>query len=277
LVIDEALAVGDAFFTQKCMRFLRKFMESGTILFVSHDTSAITSLCSSAILLKKGAIALNGDPKDVSEKYLEALYGESQELGMSKGSGAVDRGSLSVKEEHYRDIREGMINSSVLRNDIELFQFDGVDSGFGAAGAKITSVQFQGIDGMPLSWVIGGQEVILNIKAIALKGIFSPIIGFQFKNRLGQVLFADNTYLSFKENPKTVFSGHEFSSQFQFHLPILPAGDHSVSVAVAEGVQDEHIQHHWIHDAITVKVHASSVCFGLMGVPMKKINLMVQP
>ena len=40
LVIDEALAVGDAFFTQKCMRFLRSFMQQGTVLFVSHDTAA---------------------------------------------------------------------------------------------------------------------------------------------------------------------------------------------------------------------------------------------
>ena len=39
LIVDEALSVGDAFFAQKCMRFLRKFQETGSILFVSHDTS----------------------------------------------------------------------------------------------------------------------------------------------------------------------------------------------------------------------------------------------
>lgn len=44
LVVDEALAVGDAFFTQKCMRFLRNFMKTGTILFVSHDTGAVVNL-----------------------------------------------------------------------------------------------------------------------------------------------------------------------------------------------------------------------------------------
>ena len=54
LVIDEALAVGDAFFTQKCMRFLRDFMQRGTVLFVSHDTAAVKSLCP-AIHLRKRA------------------------------------------------------------------------------------------------------------------------------------------------------------------------------------------------------------------------------
>ena len=45
LIIDEALSVGDAFFVQKCMRFLRNFMEHGTLVFVSHDMGAVTSLC----------------------------------------------------------------------------------------------------------------------------------------------------------------------------------------------------------------------------------------
>ncbi|NCN97074.1 MAG: ABC transporter ATP-binding protein, partial [Rhodoferax sp.] len=60
LVIDEALAVGDAFFTQKCMRFLRGFMQHGTVLFVSHDTAAVKSLCSHAIWLDKGIVRKHG-------------------------------------------------------------------------------------------------------------------------------------------------------------------------------------------------------------------------
>ena len=51
LIIDEALAVGDGFFTQKCMRFLREFRENGTLLFVSHDTSAVLNLCDRALWL----------------------------------------------------------------------------------------------------------------------------------------------------------------------------------------------------------------------------------
>jgi lipopolysaccharide transport system ATP-binding protein len=56
LVIDEALAVGDAFFVQKCMRFLRKFQETGTVLFVSHDTGAVTNLCDRAVWLDHGKV-----------------------------------------------------------------------------------------------------------------------------------------------------------------------------------------------------------------------------
>ena len=78
LVVDEALAVGDAFFTQKCMRFLRDFMKTGTVLFVSHDTVSIKSLCNYAIWLEKGQVIQEGSPKEVCELYLEAFFEAQQ-------------------------------------------------------------------------------------------------------------------------------------------------------------------------------------------------------
>ena len=78
LVIDEALSVGDAFFTQKCMRFLRNFMETGTVLFVSHDTGSIKNLCNYAVWLEKGQVMQEGLPKEVCELYLEAFYEAQQ-------------------------------------------------------------------------------------------------------------------------------------------------------------------------------------------------------
>lgn len=71
LIVDEALSVGDAFFTQKCMRFLRQFMEKNTVLFVSHDTGAVNSLCNAAIMLENGRIKKIGTPKEITEQYLE--------------------------------------------------------------------------------------------------------------------------------------------------------------------------------------------------------------
>src|SRR5690606_4084636 len=65
LIIDEALAVGDALFTQKCMRFLRRFCENGTLLFVSHDSAAVTSLCERAIWLEHGTVRAIGPARDI--------------------------------------------------------------------------------------------------------------------------------------------------------------------------------------------------------------------
>jgi lipopolysaccharide transport system ATP-binding protein len=96
LVIDEALAVGDAFFTQKCMRFLRDFMTRGTVLFVSHDTASIRSLCNRAIWLDKGQIVEMGQPKDVTERYLEASLRLTKVCMLSKRQVRFNHRSPSV-------------------------------------------------------------------------------------------------------------------------------------------------------------------------------------
>ncbi|MBI3442008.1 MAG: ABC transporter ATP-binding protein [Proteobacteria bacterium] len=77
LIIDEALAVGDTFFNQKCMRFLREFREKGTILLVSHDTASVMALCDKAILLKNEQSRYEcqkGSVGNICRIYLKELY-----------------------------------------------------------------------------------------------------------------------------------------------------------------------------------------------------------
>ena len=71
LVVDEALAVGDAVFTQKCMRFIRKFQENGTLIFVSHDMASVQNLCEKALWLNRGNSMKYVKSKDVGESYLK--------------------------------------------------------------------------------------------------------------------------------------------------------------------------------------------------------------
>jgi lipopolysaccharide transport system ATP-binding protein len=270
LIIDEALAVGDAFFTQKCMRFLRNFMKTGTVLFVSHDTSAVVNLCNKAFLLNHGQVTEQGEPKEVIKHYLASLYDTNDDAFIDE---LPEIESKSENFEAYRDMRESMINSSTLRNDIEIFQFDSDQAAFGTGKAKILSVQLLDKNEVTLSWFVGGEDVIMEIQCLAMADILRPIIGFQFKDRLGQVVFCDNTYLAYQNTPLSVDAGAKFVARFEFRLPVLPTGDYSISPAIAEGTQSEHIQHQWLHDALIIRVHASSICMGLIGLPMKKINL----
>src|SRR3989442_262286 len=74
LIIDEALAVGDAVFQHRCMRRLKKMQESGvTIFFVSHDPSAVRYLCSHAILINAGRMVADGKPVDVLNRYQKLI------------------------------------------------------------------------------------------------------------------------------------------------------------------------------------------------------------
>ncbi|EPH2542324.1 ABC transporter ATP-binding protein, partial [Serratia marcescens] len=196
LIVDEALSVGDAFFVQKCMRFLRAFMEKGTVLFVSHDTASIVNLCDRAVWIERGEKKMDGSAKDVSEAYLAALFKQNNRT-VEKS----DKTATTVADVIYKDMRADFINGSNLRNDIELFSFNDASKQFGEGGAEITDVNLENTREEPLSWVVGGEDVKLRIKVKCLKSMYSPIVGFYIKDRLGQTLFGDNTYISYLDNP----------------------------------------------------------------------------
>jgi lipopolysaccharide transport system ATP-binding protein len=272
LVIDEALAVGDAFFTQKCMRFLRAFMKRGTVLFVSHDTASVRSLCNHAIWIDKGKIIESGNPKEVSERYLEALF-ENNQGTHKKLDKKNTKQEQVLKKSEKRDPRQEFLNNSNLRNDLRIFEFTPDATSFGKREAEIKDVSFFDNSNHPLSWVIGGEEVIIKIRTLIKKDLASPIIGFYVKDRLGQTLFGDNTYLTYADRPLAAVAGEEIVAEFKFQMPILAAGDYSVSAAIADGTQHEHVQHHWIHDALMFRSEATSIASGLVGIPMSNIEL----
>lgn len=271
LVVDEALAVGDAFFTQKCMRFLRNFMKTGTVLFVSHDTGSIKNLCNYAVWLEKGQVIQEGAPKNVCELYLEAFY-EAQQ-GKSSTTKLREFKKNPNDSLPYIDQRQVFINSSNLRNDLQIFKFDLDAASFGKGGAQIYDVRFMDANDHSLAWIVGGEKVVLRVKAHVYQDLDSPIIGFFVKDRLGQPLFGDNTYLSYIDQPVYCRQGNELQANFVFYMPLLPSGDYSITVAIANGTQENHQQHHWIHDALTFRSEPSSVSHGLVGIPMLKVEL----
>ncbi len=273
LVIDEALAVGDVFFVQKCMRFLRKFQETGTLVFVSHDTGAITNLCHRAVWLDKGQVKDIGPPKEISEKYIEAFYEYHQ--GGSANHITRNEDYSPFCEEEFKDQRLDVVNASPYRNDIEIFKFDPDTPSFGKHGADIIDVKMLDERGEALSWVVGGEIIHLVIKCRVNIDLKSPIVGFFIKDHLGQTLFGENTFLTYMSRPVRVFGEEILQAKFTFRMPLLPVGDYSISVAIADGTQEDHIQHHWFHDALVFKSHASIICHGLLGLPMRKIQLSV--
>jgi len=270
LIIDEALAVGDAFFTQKCMRFLRDFQNEGTILFVSHDINSIKSLCNKAIWINKGALIAEGSPKDISEMYLEAFYESQQDINPLANKNIKSVVSEKITQ---KDQRQHLIRNSTLRNDLSIFEFNPKAISFGDGLATIIDVSLVDIDGKSFSWVVGGELVCLRVTCSIHGDIKSPIVGFFVKDRLGQNLFGDNTYLSYVDASLSCQKGKILIAEFRFYMPTLPIGDYSIAAAIASGSQEIHRQHHWVHDAVALKSITSSVSTGLVGIPMGKIEM----
>jgi hypothetical protein len=108
LIIDEALAVGDASFQAKCFRKIDEFRRAGkTILFVSHDENILTSFCTRAILLEKGRVVVDGTPAVAMKRYMEVIYGpKNYEQPVQE---PAPGGFATSKDEHRFGSREAEV------------------------------------------------------------------------------------------------------------------------------------------------------------------------
>jgi lipopolysaccharide transport system ATP-binding protein len=269
LIVDEALAVGDAFFMQKCMRFLREFRKRGTMLFVSHDGGAVTSLCDRAIWLEHGRVQQIGEARVVMDAYLEASLIERQG-GKGARNGSTPR--LQPVRERVVNSRQELIDRSALRNDLHVFPFKPETEGFGESKAVVTHVGFYLEGGEATSMLLAGECVTLEIELLAQFDLDNVIVGFYIKNRHGQLLFGDNTVMSHVDE-FAVSANQAFCARFSFEMPRLGAGDYFVTVGVAEGTQEEHVIQHWLHEALRVTASGGSFSSGLVGIPMHDIKL----
>lgn len=281
LIVDEALAVGDAYFVQKCMRYLHRFREGGgTLVFVSHDMGSVTALCDRVIWLRDGVIAMDDTPKAVAEAYLADLYQVAQKEGdaamavVPRDEAADDRDDDD--DDAVVDPRTDLVNGSSLRNDIEVFRFSpGHD--FGSAGVTFEHAVFVDKFDRRLSWLIGGEVVKLVLRLRTMEPVHSLIVGFVVKDKQGQPLFGDNTFLQYADRPVSAEAGAQVRTIFEFRMPILPLGDYAVSLAVADGTQRNHAMHQWIHDALILSSRSTSVSTGLVGIPMRRIECTIRP
>ncbi len=280
LVVDEALSVGDVRFTQKCMRFLREFQKTGTLLFVSHDTSAVVGLCSRAVWLDHGRLRMDGTAKETVEAYLAAQHaldreaaGDSVVMKPAAAAAPAPAPSAAAAARDVVDARWPALRAQGGLSQFAFFAFDPerASTEFGAGGATITGAQFLSEDGSPLNISYGGEVVQLSISATAHQALDHVIFGFYFKDRMGQRLFGDNSFMTYRDHPVMAAAGERLTAQFRFRMPTLPTGLYSIDLAIASGSQDNHTQQHWVHDALEVRGTDASMKHGLVGLPMLAI------
>ena len=277
LVIDEALSVGDAIFTQKCMRFLRRFQQHGAILFVSHDTTAVLNLCDRAVWLDQGLTIEAGAAKAVVEAYMR----ENIEVARRNELGGEDPARIreapvvlpGPPADGPTTVPEKFGDASDRPPPVsKLFDPDGPS--FGARGAVIQSVELvSGEEEFSNTALRGGDRVSLSVTFSVLQDIDSPIVGFQFKDRLGQVIFGENTCRTTEGAPVAMKPGETAVAKFSFDLPLLQTGKYTLDVAVAEGTQLEHVQHQWFYDALVVHVLTDRPVFGALAVAGTAVSL----
>lgn len=261
LVIDEALAVGDAFFVQKCMRFLRTFMEQGTLLFVSHDSAAVLGLCRKALWLEHGRVAGIGKAKTVCDGYLHDAYVASRD---SAGGISGDSVPSSIRPES--PVQNNSKGALALPHRDKMPVSDG-------RRAWIEKIEFGNAAGRSINTVTKRERLSIRIWCATSTWLTSPIVGFVVRDRFGQSLFGANTCLSGNGAHHAVEPGTRFVAELEFVMPVLQPGDYAMSIALADGTQQQHVQHHLIHDAWSFTSAPVEVCFGIIAVEVLRANV----
>jgi len=234
LLVDEALAVGDARFQQKCMARIRKFCESGTVLLVSHDTTAITELCSRVLWIDRGEIRLDASPKRAVERYFQFMY---------EGTAAEDREPLSTVG---FDCAGGGLMEVPEHADLNGFAAVAADvHQFGDGRVRIDQVRFLSPSGCNCG-AFGEQQCEIGMVVEVRDAISNPIVGYMVKDRLGRTIFGDRHVL------EPLNAGTRNIISFSLHWPNLPEGEYAISLALADGTVEDHMQCHLIHDALIV-------------------------
>ncbi|HEY1689708.1 MAG TPA: ABC transporter ATP-binding protein [Solirubrobacteraceae bacterium] len=113
LLIDEVLAVGDAAFQQKCFDVFNGMRDEGrTIVFVTHDMSALSRFCHRAMLLEKGELVMIGEPHEVGDRYMEINFGR-EPMSAAVASEHVGSGEASIVEAWVEDEHGNRISATV--------------------------------------------------------------------------------------------------------------------------------------------------------------------
>lgn len=203
LIVDEALAVGDAYFVHKSFSRIKGFRESGTtLLLVSHDKGSIQTICDRAILLSNGGIAMEGEPQAVMDYYNAML---------------ADRENQNVKQITLLDGKFQTVS--------------------GSGEVVLESVELCNNEMVPVEVFNIGDPLNILIRYTAREYIPTLTVGFMIKDRLGQPVFGTNThYLGL--HIENCAAGQ--TRRCNFSVPVnLGVGSYSVAVALHSG--DTHV------------------------------------
>ena len=196
LIVDEALSVGDTYFQHKSFDRIRKFQEKGTsLLLVSHDRSAIQSLCDRAILLEEGKVTKDGSPEAVMD-YYNALIAEKE--------------NTKIKVEYLEDGK--------------------VQTTSGTGEAEVESIQLLDENNSPVKSVNVGDPISIEIRVKVHADIPTLVLGYMIKDRLGQTMYGTNTWHT-GQALNNLVRGDFLTYRIRFPMNLGP-GTYSISTAL---------------------------------------------
>jgi lipopolysaccharide transport system ATP-binding protein len=271
LVVDEILSVGDAAFQQKCMRFLNRFRLRGTLLFVSHDSGAVVKLCDRALWLERGQVRGLGAAKEICRLYLAA---QAEEQAEDQGRFQIGGRSRSVAVAQLPDKQVRGATESKAAEEFAQLVFDADDPPSDIGGAEIEAAGFYAPNGEKLAVAAGGEIVEVRIALRACREIEHAVLAFVVRDRLGQIIFSDDTSCCASQQ---LAPGESVAVKLRFLLPYLANGAYALeSFAFERRAGTPALVQHRAEKAF-LYIQSPHPSNGLANIAMRSVSLRAMP
>jgi lipopolysaccharide transport system ATP-binding protein len=229
LIVDEALAVGDAIFANKCVAKFEELKQRGvTVLFVSHDLGLVKRLSTRAIFMLNGEIAAEGEPKDVVNRYVGFV--------LERENSAATRDA---------DVESGAHLRPSFRH--------------GDGASRITSIDLLNHEGESRRAFISGERLTIRVVARFTQPVSHPVVGLLIRNRMGIDVFGTNTRVE-QLHLGDYAAGETLEIDFELECN-LSRQEYTLTVATqyADGLSQD-----WLDDAIQFTVIEPKEIAGLL-------------
>jgi ABC-type polysaccharide/polyol phosphate transport system ATPase subunit len=232
VIIDEALAVGDARFQFKCHATLEQMQQEGkTIIFVSHDTNAVKRMCRSALLLERGQVLLQGTPNDVTNIYTKLITSPH-------GVEGIRADLLALRERPAAPVPPpappaaapvavdpglagDVPSAGLLTEERAHRQVSDREYSYGGEHGRITTVELTDEHGGARLSFVSGSRALIRFTCAATAAVPDPIYAVTLKDVRGQEIFGTNTYFQ-NQTPPPVAAGGQVDVLFDLQLNVLP-------------------------------------------------------
>lgn len=214
LVVDEALAVGDAYFQRKCHRRIEELQAEGcTLLLVTHSTDSVERMCSRGVVINAGRKAYDGPVRGAVSDYLKLMFGSHivnpgpRKVVAIGGEETSDEATASMFGSGFEDVLS--TRSGYNRDEIRV----------GNGKALVGDIHVLGQSGVPM--VSPGQPVEILVKILCVEAISRAIFGLKVRTPEGVLVYSTN---SFVEGGELVHGdeGSVIMARWKFHAHLLP-------------------------------------------------------
>ncbi len=234
LIVDEALAVGDAIFASRCVqKFDELRRKNVTVFLVSHDLGLVKRLADRAAFMLDGRIVMQGAPKDAVNQYV---------------------GFVLDRERNSKERSAGLLEESASGSVSNKSSFR-----HGDGASRVTDVHILNAAGEVCRAFRPGESIILRIRASFLKPVSNPVVGILIRNRIGMDIFGTNTRLESAELGDFE-PGEEIEVEFELDC-LLSRQEYTLTVAVQHwsGLSQD-----WLDDVLDFRVEDTKDVAGVL-------------